>query len=88
MVSVLESSLIGSNDLQQYGLQSDGQSGEQDTPGNASLPTASALRDDRNFLQIISAGLQVAKLLKDAGAMRDLDVIYAFTEEEMFKRRR
>jgi hypothetical protein len=87
MVSVLESSLIGSNDVQQQqqGFQGEGYAGEQGDAGGA---RSSPLRDDRNVLQIISAGLQVAKLLKDAGAMRDLDQVYAFTEEEILRRRR
>ena len=38
------------------------------------------LKDDRNVLQLISAGLQVAKILKDAGAMEYLDQIYNQTE--------
>lgn len=38
------------------------------------------LKDDRNVLQLISAGLQVAKILKDAGAMEYLDQIYIQTE--------
>jgi hypothetical protein len=90
MVSVLESSLIGSNDVQQQqqGFRGDGHPGEQADSGNQSAPGPAVLRDDRNILQIISAGMQVAKLLKDANAMRDLDTIYAFAEEEVFKRRR
>ena len=39
------------------------------------------LKDDRNVLQLVSAGLQVAKLLKDAGAMRELDELYVETED-------
>ena len=38
------------------------------------------LKDDRNVLQLVSAGLQVAKILKDAGAMEFLDGLYAHTE--------
>lgn len=39
------------------------------------------LKDDRNVLQLISAGLQVAKILKDADAMDDLDRLYVKTEK-------
>ena len=39
------------------------------------------LKDDRNVLQLISAGLQVAKILKDASAMDYLDQIYSQTEQ-------
>ena len=39
------------------------------------------LKDDRNVLQLISAGLQVAKILKDASAMEYLDQIYIQTEQ-------
>ncbi|KAI9724548.1 MAG: hypothetical protein M1812_000616 [Candelaria pacifica] len=39
------------------------------------------LKDDRNVLQLISAGIQVAKMLKDAGAMEYLDRLYVSTEQ-------
>lgn len=38
------------------------------------------LKDDRNVLQLISAGIQVAKILKDADAMESLDQLYLQTE--------
>ncbi|KAL9623063.1 MAG: hypothetical protein Q9160_002577 [Pyrenula sp. 1 TL-2023] len=38
------------------------------------------LKDDRNVLQLVSAGTQVAKILKDATAMEYLDKLYARTE--------
>lgn len=38
------------------------------------------LKDDRNVLQLISAGLQVAKLLKDAACMQYMDTLYLETE--------
>jgi hypothetical protein len=38
------------------------------------------LKDDRNILQLISAGTQVAKILKDATAMDLLDQLYVKTE--------
>lgn len=45
------------------------------------------LKDDRNVLQLISAGLQVAKLLKDASAMEFLDNLYVQTERNIQTRR-
>lgn len=38
------------------------------------------LKDDRNVLQLISAGLQVARILKDSGSMVLLDNLYVETE--------
>ncbi|KAI9863228.1 MAG: hypothetical protein M1824_000428 [Vezdaea acicularis] len=38
------------------------------------------VKDDRNVLQLISAGIQVAKILKDAIAMEYLDRLYVSTE--------
>lgn len=37
------------------------------------------LKDDRNILQLISAGIQVAKILKDAAAMDYLDRLVSAT---------
>lgn len=37
------------------------------------------LKDDRNILQLISAGIQVAKILKDAAAMDYLDRLVSNT---------
>ena len=45
------------------------------------------LKDDRNVLQLISSGLQVAKILKDAPAMRYLDALYVQTERLIQGRR-
>jgi hypothetical protein len=39
------------------------------------------LKDDRNILQLISAGIQVAKILRDSSAMGDLDRLYVTTEQ-------
>ncbi|KAL2068772.1 hypothetical protein VTL71DRAFT_15110 [Oculimacula yallundae] len=39
------------------------------------------LKDDRNILQLISAGIQVAKILKDSNAMNALDTLYVTTEQ-------
>ncbi|KAI0199568.1 hypothetical protein F4808DRAFT_208673 [Astrocystis sublimbata] len=41
------------------------------------------LKDDRNILQLISAGIQVAKILKDAAAMDYLDRLYVSTEHRI-----
>jgi hypothetical protein len=41
------------------------------------------LKDDRNILQLISAGTQVAKILKDATAMDQLDQLYVKTENHI-----
>ena len=45
------------------------------------------LKDDRNILQLISSGLQVAKILKDAPAMQYLDSLYVQTERLIHGRR-
>jgi hypothetical protein len=44
------------------------------------------LKDDRNILQLISAGIQVAKILKDASAMDYLDRLYVSTEQQILDR--
>ncbi|KAJ2893925.1 uncharacterized protein MKZ38_008075 [Zalerion maritima] len=44
------------------------------------------LKDDRNILQLISAGIQVAKILKDATAMDYLDKLYVSTEKQIQER--
>ena len=44
------------------------------------------LKDDRNILQLISAGIQVAKILKDAPAMECLDRLYVSTEQQIHER--
>lgn len=41
------------------------------------------VKDDRNVLQLISAGTQVAKILKDATAMEYLDHLYQQTERQI-----
>ncbi|RHZ51474.1 uncharacterized protein CDV56_104485 [Aspergillus thermomutatus] len=45
------------------------------------------IKDDRNVLQLISAGTQVAKMLKDASAMEYLDKLYVDTEKRIHDRR-
>ncbi|RCI15155.1 hypothetical protein L249_6427 [Ophiocordyceps polyrhachis-furcata BCC 54312] len=44
------------------------------------------LKDDRNILQLISAGIQVAKILKDASAMEYLDRLYVNTDKRIQER--
>lgn len=44
------------------------------------------LKDDRNILQLISAGIQVARILKDAPAMSYLDKLYVATEKQIQER--
>jgi hypothetical protein len=44
------------------------------------------LKDDRNILQLVSAGIQVAKILKDAQAMDYLDMLYVSTEQQIQER--
>lgn len=44
------------------------------------------VKDDRNVLQLISAGTQVAKILKDATAMEYLDRLYQDTERRIKER--
>ncbi|CAK7197395.1 hypothetical protein SEUCBS139899_000041 [Sporothrix eucalyptigena] len=44
------------------------------------------LKDDRNILQLISAGIQVAKILKDAPAMSFLDQLYIATDQQIQER--
>ncbi|KAL4793214.1 hypothetical protein BDV19DRAFT_380325 [Aspergillus venezuelensis] len=45
------------------------------------------IKDDRNVLQLISAGTQVAKILKDASAVEYLDRLYTDTEKRIQERR-
>ncbi|PGG97768.1 hypothetical protein GX51_07149 [Blastomyces parvus] len=45
------------------------------------------VKDDRNILQLISAGTQVAKILMDASAMEFLDQLYSRTENLIYERR-
>ncbi|KAI9890507.1 MAG: hypothetical protein M1814_003846 [Vezdaea aestivalis] len=40
-------------------------------------------KDDRNVLQLISAGIQVARMLKDAIVMGELDRLYVKTEHQI-----
>ena len=45
------------------------------------------LKDDRNVLQLVSSGIQVAKMLKDSPAMTYLDALYVHTESVIARRR-
>lgn len=45
------------------------------------------VKDDRNVLQLISAGTQVAKILRDASAMQFLDCLYVDAEKLILERR-
>ncbi|KAL2016734.1 hypothetical protein VTK56DRAFT_3123 [Thermocarpiscus australiensis] len=49
-------------------------------------PSSRPPKDDRNVLQLISAGIQVAKILKDAQAMDYLDRLYVSTERRIQER--
>lgn len=53
---------------------------------HASKHQSRPLKDDRNILQLISAGIQVAKILKDASAMDYLDRLYISTEKQIHDR--
>ncbi|PKS10010.1 hypothetical protein jhhlp_004635 [Lomentospora prolificans] len=44
------------------------------------------LKDDRHVLQLLSAGIQVAKILRDPAAMEFLDKLYASTEKQIQER--
>ena len=54
---------------------------------HAAMHQSRPLKDDRNVLQLISAGIQVTKILKDAGAMKHLDGLYVETENLINSRR-
>ncbi|KAI9884637.1 MAG: hypothetical protein M1823_003557 [Watsoniomyces obsoletus] len=45
------------------------------------------IKDDRNVLQLVAAGIQVAKILKDGGAMEALDRLYVHTEQLVQERK-
>lgn len=45
-------------------------------------------KDDRNVLQLISAGIQVVKILQDASAMEFLDALYVKTESKILEMKR
>ena len=55
---------------------------------HAAKHSSRPVKDDRNVLQLISAGTQVARILKDASAMQFFDVLYVDTEKLIHDRRR
>lgn len=54
---------------------------------HASTHSSRPPKDDRNILQLISAGTQVAKMLKDATTMEELDTLYQHVEKLIRERR-
>ncbi|KAJ6131376.1 hypothetical protein N7523_001836 [Penicillium sp. IBT 18751x] len=55
---------------------------------HAAKHSSRPVKDDRNVLQLISAGTQVAKILKDSDAMQFFDRLYVDTEKLINERRR
>ena len=55
---------------------------------HAAKHSSRPVKDDRNVLQLISAGTQVAKILKDSSAMQFFDRLYVDTEKLINDRRR
>ncbi|KAJ5590426.1 hypothetical protein N7450_004398 [Penicillium hetheringtonii] len=55
---------------------------------HAAKHSSRPVKDDRNVLQLISAGTQVAKILKDSDAMQFFDALYVDTEKLIHDRRR
>lgn len=55
---------------------------------HAAKHSSRPIKDDRNVLQLISAGTQVAKILKDSAAMFFFDRLYVDTEKLILERRR
>lgn len=55
---------------------------------HAAKHSSRPIKDDRNVLQLISAGTQVAKILKDSSAMSFFDRLYVDTETLIHERRR
>lgn len=52
-----------------------------------SLDAGMAMKDDRYVLQLVSAGIQVAKILMDSLAMQELIALYVDTEVIILRRR-
>lgn len=50
-------------------------------------PESGCLRDDRHILQLISASIQVVKILRDGDAMIYLDRLYIVTEDQLQERK-
>lgn len=59
----------------------------RNTRSRESHGSEKVLRDDRYVLQLVSAGIQVAKLLMDYLAMQELSNLYDQTEAVIFERR-
>lgn len=55
---------------------------------HAAKHSSRPIKDDRNVLQLISAGTQVAKILKDPAAMSFFDRLYVDTEKLILEHRR
>ncbi|KAJ5722461.1 hypothetical protein N7488_000496 [Penicillium malachiteum] len=55
---------------------------------HAAKHSSRPVKDDRNVLQLISAGTQVAKIFKDSSAMQFFDRLYVDTEKLISDRRR
>lgn len=53
---------------------------------HAAKHSSRPVKDDRNVLQLISAGTQVTKILKDTGAMSFFDRLYVDTEKLIHER--
>lgn len=53
---------------------------------HAAKHSSRPVKDDRNVLQLISAGTQVAKILKDSDAMQFFDRLYVDTEKLIHER--
>jgi hypothetical protein len=53
---------------------------------HAATHVSRPLKDDWNVLQLISAGIQVAKILKDASAMTSITILYAETGSKIQQR--
>ena len=89
--------LLYENQIKQFVTTLDNSITVKDTVGSSSTDPArrqshpavarGASRDDRNVLQLISAGIQVARILMDALAMEQLDNLYTRTEGVIQTRR-
>lgn len=52
-----------------------------------SISTGKTVKDDRYLLQLVSAGIQVTRILMDSLAMRELTALYVGTEAIILERR-
>ncbi|RMJ22306.1 hypothetical protein PHISP_06824 [Aspergillus sp. HF37] len=53
---------------------------------HAAMHKSRPIKDDRNVLQLVSAGIQVARILKDPRAMEALNALYMWTEACIYER--